>query len=499
MLQQDYGNRLPVSAAARRLAGTLVDMPLASSKDLSMVLRRNQSQLHPLLHELERAGLISSATLGSSITGGNPSQRWFFTADALECFDGLPVTWHEEGNRCVLLDRLQVLQWFYRVAGEFQDMGRFRQFLWIDSASLEAAVRYEEGWAALFWSGMLETSANLTDRFRRLPDDVDRLAAGEPQPWPGVFAVVAPDRWQREVVWRAAEEAGLSRSVAVWCASDGERAGAAQTAGSRGWLHQLTEMRDIGGWPWGNRVGRCIWAQRGAPSLYRVYRTVAEHPGTTLELVRQSIGEAAGGKIAERSCRSLVRLGLIEVVPDGKRLRYHLTGPGMDRFARLERCTAKGYLRRVMNQSWVIIKDRRDHEDGVMNLIGTLREAGISAGAGWRSYDTMDHHGAVSPDAVAFLTESFYDPGWHYIEYERSARSPAPVGKKLRNYLAPVRGDQMPVLVVCWNDNAEGNFHAAGGDAGLRMLTTTIDRLAEFGPLGNFQCWSLYGRRVRIG
>ena len=33
----------------------------------------------------------------------------------------------------------------------------------------------------------------------------------------------------------------------------------------------------------------------------------------------------------------------------------------------------------------------------------------------------------------------------------------------------------------------------------LALLTTTIKRLEEHGPLDNFGCWSMYGQPARIG
>ena len=34
---------------------------------------------------------------------------------------------------------------------------------------------------------------------------------------------------------------------------------------------------------------------------------------------------------------------------------------------------------------------------------------------------------------------------------------------------------------------------------GIPLLTTTIKRLEEHGPLDNFGCWSVYGQPARIG
>ena len=91
---------------------------------------------------------------------------------------------------------------------------------------------------------------------------------------------------------------------------------------------------------------------------------------------------------------------------------------------------------------------------------------------------------------MVFLERSPYGPTC--FEYERTARGEARVGRKLN-------GDGCPVLIVCWNDDAESVFQDLGGGMGIPLLTTTIKRLEEHGPLDNFGCWSMYGQQPRIG
>ena len=106
--------------------------------------------------------------------------------------------------------------------------------------------------------------------------------------------------------------------------------------------------------------------------------------------------------------------------------------------------------------------------------------------AGWRSWEQLKASG-ISPDGMVFLERSPYGPTWAYFEYERTARGEARVGRKLN-------GDGCPVLIVCWNDDAEFVFQRLGSGMGIPLLTTTIKRLEEHGPLGNFGCWSVYGQ-----
>ena len=73
---------------------------------------------------------------------------------------------------------------------------------------------------------------------------------------------------------------------------------------------------------------------------------------------------------------------------------------------------------------------------------------------------------------MVFLERSPYGPTWAYFEYERTARGEARVGRKLN-------GDGCPVLIVCWNDDAESVFQRLGSGMGIPLLTTTIKRTSN--------------------
>ena len=49
------------------------------------------------------------------------------------------------------------------------------------------------------------------------------------------------------------------------------------------------------------------------------------------------------------------------------------------------------------------------------------------------------------------------------------------------------------------DDKVEAIFQQLGGAGNLPMLTTTLQRLKDFGPLGNADCWSRYGQMVFVG
>ena len=63
---------------------------------------------------------------------------------------------------------------------------------------------------------------------------------------------------------------------------------------------------------------------------------------------------------------------------------------------------------------------------------------------------------------MVFLERSPYGPTWAYFEYERTAGGEAWVRRKLLGYGSADRGDGCPVLIVCWNDDAESVFQRPG-------------------------------------
>ena len=128
-----------------------------------------------------------------------------------------------------------------------------------------------------------------------------------------------------------------------------------------------------------------------------------------------------------------------------------------------------------------------------MSCFSHFLARGLPVAAGWRSWEQLKASG-ISPDGMVFLERSPYGPTWAYFEYERTARGEARVGRKLTGYGSDDRGYGWPALFVCWNDDAESVFQDLGSGMGIPLLTTTIKRLEEHGPLGNFGCWSVYGQ-----
>ena len=486
----------PVTSGARRLMNGLVDLPLSTAAEIAGLYSLGATTVYTHLGELRDAGLVDSASLGWS---SSASMRWFLTDQALHGLGRLGSTWHEEPARCRLLERFPSVEWFYSAAASVQGLGAFEAFHWCDNLSVDAIVRYERGWVALFWSGSYQSESRIAARLSRLGPDLREMSVSPAPPWPGQILFVVNDQWQRELVYRAARRHYLEDQIAVWCAQDGSRSGAGYSRPSRGWVYQPVRFRDPGGWGWDRRLAGSPWTEGRGMVAGRVLEIVSQWPGMTLEMARQALREDSHGRSAQRSCRLLADWGLVGRVQDRGKYRHMTTTRGVDCIARRDRVHFAHCRDRIDSLSWINRPSLRAHEAGIMSFIGHFLAAGLPAAAGWRSWEHLGGSGGISPDGMVFLEESPYGPTWAYFEYERSARGEVRVRRKLNGYASKQRADGWPALVVCWDDAVEEVFHQVGRSLEIPMLTSTIRRLSEHGPLENLGCWSDYGRPALIG
>ena len=147
-----------------------------------------------------------------------------------------------------------------------------------------------------------------------------------------------------------------------------------------------------------------------------------------------------------------------------------------------------------------LVEDRwlYQHEDFVYEIFGQLREKGCVFAPGWQGSTTLADGQRIDPDGMVLVTTP-WGRWWCYLEVELSDRTYKAVLTRCKKYGSPHRMDNLPVLIVCRDDKAEGNFHLAAAGSGLppRMLTTTLNRLKEGGFFGS-GVWSDYGKRVTL-
>ena len=487
---------LPVSEGAAGLAVLLGHLPLASASDLAGLQGSRVESVYGRLWELHRNGYADKCMLGWS--RGRVS-RWWLTEEALTGMGVLGATWQDEWGRCNLLERLPVVEWFYRAAAEIRGYGKLRAFQWLNGLSLDAAVRYETGWVAMYWSGLWQGEAIIRKRLERLGYELVRHGMLDPGAWPGVLCFLVNDEWERELVYRAARKVGLMEHVGVLCISNGVRDGLWEGGVSRGFLYQAFDGRDLGGWPFEKRVGSGPWGSSGGLACGRVLDCVAEWPGMGVRMAKALLEEGASSKRAGRVLKELVEWKLVDVEAGNGKPRYSVSAKGIDVLRRRDRM---GYVYtndKSEAWSWLRRPKLQAHEDGLMDLMGTFMAAGLPVAAGWRSWEPLGGGGGIAPDGMVYLHHSPYGEGWHYLEYERTARGERRVHRKLRGYSSRKRQDRWPLLVVAKDERAEGVFNSVGSEKGVLMLTTNVDRVDEFGILGNLDCWQMYGKRVVLG
>ncbi len=478
-----------LSEGAAQLFSLLQTLPLATVGDLIPLSGVASSVVYDRMLELRDAGLVGGSLLGWLRPR---AVRWRLVGP------GAPG-WHHEGLLSRLLERLPSLELFYRFLPEVPGMGSFQEFLWLRGRAADAVARYEFGWVALFWSGLYQSEDVIAGRLSGLAMDLERIRVSRESPWPGMLIFAVSDEWQRQLVYRAARSVGMGGLVTVWCVRDRLFSGAREPSPSRGWVHQALEPPGMGGWSWERRVKECPWSENRGMSAGRALEVVAQWPGCRMWLLRQDVGEPVTGRTAYYACRQLQDFGILETVPYLNRHRYVLTSRGRNVLARRDRMHYSQVARRSGSMSWAERPRLRIHEDGVMNLIGGFMAAKMPVAAGWRHWEDLGRGGGIFPDGMVFLGDGPYGRTWAYLEYERSARGKLRVSQKLRGYGSELRSDRWPALVVCRDDAAEAVFQEVGKGMGVRMLTSTIQRLKRTGPVGSPDCWSNYGERAALG
>ena len=478
----------------------LKTLPLASADDLAGVMKRPVFGVLAHLGQLKEVGLVEGAQLGCTL---RQRQRWHLTAYTIEQAGLTGATWHEEHTRCRLLEILPGVEHIYEAVASVEMMGEFRAFQWLEAMdrrgpTCDAAVLYSDGWMAMFSCGTLLSQTGMADRLARFPVDCQALAVGNARPWPGLICMVVMDEWERELASRVLEECGMAGRAVVLCVSDGTMTGPVAARPSRGWLHQPPPRRPRKTVSWDRSLARSPWAGAGGLELWRVLEVVTQWPGCRLRFIRDLLMEGTGQHRVRESCQRLVGFGLIFRVGDGRGARYFLTTHGVGVRAHTDRVHASDVRTGTGLSQWreaAGSKVKRPvspaHEDGLRALLAPLAAAGWPVASGTRFQEHLGTQGGIAPDAMVSCAEGPFGEGWAYVEYERSARRTAAVFDKLNGYGSSRRRDSYPIMLACWDDEAEAHFRLQGRTLGVHLATATLERLQEYGPLNNTQCWSI--------
>ena len=149
-------------------------------------------------------------------------------------------------------------------------------------------------------------------------------------------------------------------------------------------------------------------------------------------------------------------------------------------------------LGRVKSGRWSI-----QHEDCAYDVLAQCAEMGCPIAPRWKVPITLADGSRIEPDGAVLVETPLWGKVWCYLETELSDRTPRAIGPRCKRYGSPDRLEDGPLLVVAYNELAEQHFQEAGRLYGLRMLTTTLGRLAESGVAGP-GVWSHYGTPVTL-
>ena len=490
---------IEVSPAAKTLFSRMAGTPLSSKPAVSKLMGHSDPYSNPLMDELAGAGLVASVPLGALT---DRADRYFMSPFGLQFLSPADRCWHVEGGRALLLARFPVTEALPLAACSVEGMGNLRSFNRYRGFAWEASALFDEGLVLIFWSGLLQKERHLREKFFQLGPDLMEVAAPGRDPWPSQMCFVVYDDWQAEVVKRAARGFGFEQQIMFCNLQNMAATPAPAPRATRGGITVPQIDAYQGNWLWEARVASSLWSGGLARRYYRQLMAVAEWPRLYLGFARDLVGEQPESRNTQRALKSLREM-------ERPYLDAHLE-KGSHRYA----INHRGYHLQAMidgvppNRIPAAVRGPEGtgnspvHDDGVMAFMRECIAGGLAGANGWRSWERWADSG-IELDAMLRLNESPFGPGWNYVEYERTARRRARAGRKLGRYLADPRQDNLPFLFVLWDDEAERIFQLLGHENRgrpypARMLTTTIERLARCGALGE-GCWSWYGQPVRIG
>ena len=509
MLTPQSDSRSKIGPRELDVLRVMGQLPLGTIDDIIALGSFPRSRAYEAVKALKAEKLVDSVQLGWT---RDKVARYWLTDAGLALVSGTPSPWHGEFGRARLLQRLPAVEWGYPAAARVDDLGPFETLLWVDHVSFDFAVKYRNGWTLALWSGALQRETDIIGLVESFGLDMARLSTSLEPAWPSRVFVLASDRFQEAVFSRVIRRYGnIHDRVSVWCIFDGKLSGATCSLEGRGWVHQPFQPGDMGGWPWVRRLQPSPWAKNGQDRKYvwgregsvltsSILALLAERPWIPARVIREALGEEDPGRAVVRRLAVLVKRGVVERLRLGKERghRYALSSRGRNHLVLRDRVRSaatkekgKGKEGRGRRGS------RQTHEDRLTHLYVQLSSSGVPVATGERSWEHMGD-GAIAPDIVGFLDSNLFGPTWIYVELERTARSGERVRAKELGYANPRRQDDWPMALIAETPEAEKNFQEEGRELGIRMITTTRDRLEEHGPLENDRTWSHYGNPVQL-
>ena len=546
-------DRTPLPMRADRQGRQLLRMVLSSASELRADSGLSEDQSKRGLRDLIKEKLIAGAELGCLLPG---VMLYWFMEKGLDYFGASAEerSWHgPDGVGNLVIHDLAKVEAVKAIARQYATGGWTLSGIHLfERQPMMAAAEYSlpgdsrPAYLTICCASMMDTQSELVVRLAALPAAMRaQLVDPSKEFYPSALAIVAANEWGAAralsmacavlskwlplpniTAWYYSDDGWhVSNGVSVWNGTPPRDVPWLLPPTSL--LRPATSVRKLGK----NRkltriIDRCLWAGRAGQKLLELLTLVGICPVGAVAQYQYLVGEKPEGTETRDRLKRLLELRLVEVVTENgrakkpKRLRkgvpvtlsergqgghrHALTKAGRAVFcyahggrpSDLKKRTKMGRLRTKLRGGGVVDRWPYRHEDIVYEVLGMFAKEGCSFALGWQARTTLANGKRIDPDGV-ILVRTRWGRDWCYLEIELSDRSYSAVKPRCGKYASKDRRDNHPTLVVCHDDLAEKNFHAAGAEfePPAMMLTTTLRRLKDGGVFGA-GVWSHYGMPV---
>ena len=444
---------------AYALIHALAAMPMSTTDIVSAAIGKSARTTRGHLQTLSDEAYVRSAYIGIlRRLWLDPSPFHRFNLTAFYC--------NTRRGMGILAARILAVQTIYRMSLELDLIRPDGAFQWHTDRAYDAVAGRPGHWVALFWSGCWEDKAAIRRRLYRFGEDLRGA-------WPTILAFAVPDGWQAQILQEVLHQFHLTAHAAIWVAVADSWALLPPTQtprASAGWPRppkptpppSLASGRDFARFLEDRAFTGPAGSKRPASSTMQKVQLVLEQwPAVRPTHIRDLLPKSANGAQIAGALFCMKDLALATEA-DGV---WRLSPEAATRAAHRDRVTSgrtvgkqPGTLRRLRNHDWPVIK-----------IASEFQEQGSDIAPGWRAVDDAGPAGKLDPDAVIYLRSGPYGPGWHYLEYERRAKTSAAIAHKLRSYFMPERSNDWPVIFVVASQGAERLFWQHG--QGLKLIT----------------------------
>ena len=512
-------------------------MPLASASDLSQFSKTpiaqgfgewGPPQCTTMLTDLQNRGDVTCIGIGRT---KRKQRRWFLTRLGVRRVQAIhhgPIDWQvtEQGLK-FLIKRIQMVEQFYHLAPvlwyrsdvdklrelysntnyadyygplEIPDSMALEKFTWLRSSRIHAVAGYTHGLEIPFvWAGLQSTLKALAvkwgERFHGLA-----LGHGECD-WeleyrvPLFWAIIAADRMAGEMV-----KQGFGKDapkLVITC--NGET-----LQSVREMDYPTCDIREPKTGPANlgipERVPQWFEENEKMQALNgvlatRVFEAIEQWPCIRISHLAQAIRDSY--RHIGNVTTTLERAGLVVRLEGG----LYLTMAGLKLAAARDRVsylTVRARFGALLNEDGVHRRRLARHNLRVIRISLKIQREGMGVAAGWRYVLNWPDRTQVDPDAVVMVSAA-HGYEMHLLEYERSAKDPTRIQRKLIPYRTFYdEGIPLKMLLVCDFPEPERLFWSVG--RGLPMVTTTFDEAvgAKVQFSGPDSIWRHFGTSVPI-